>query len=232
MSDSNNTFRREVSLQNYTSFSGADLTVTVYVPPEKMFGLTLPSVSDITGRNALFDGMISQDGGFIVVGNLQTLSISSSRSVSPVRRLGESSVEIYTAGPRTIAGTMIFSMLYKNAFLDLFRRSRNEGLSEKFFVDMLPEMTIIIKAANEYGHIGRQVLTGVKIVNTGTTFSVDDMFTEETYTYVASFCSPFVPIEATDAVKKALSNGSLDRVDPVQVNKSLSTHAINSLARR
>lgn len=199
--------------QNYTSFSGSDITVTFYVPPEKTFGLNLLSVQDVLGRlpSSLFEGRISEAGGFLVVGNLQTISISSSRTVSPVRRLGESHVQIYTSGPRTIAGTMVFSMLYRNSFVEIFRRSRFENLNEPFFVDMLPEMTIIIQAANELGHTGRQVISGVKIVNTGTTFSVDDLYTEETYSYVATHATPFIPDPERSIIKESFEKGPLKR---------------------
>lgn len=197
--------------RTYTSFSGADIKVTFYVPPEKAFGLSLVSVQDVLGNNPspLFDGMISETGGFLVVGNLQTLSVSSTRSVSPVRRLGESRAKIYTFGARTIAGSMIFSMLYRDAFTEIYRRSRFEVLDEPFYVDMLPEMTIIVQAANEYGFTGREVISGVKIVNTGKTFSVDDLYTEQTYTYVATHETPFIPDPDNQRIRD-----SIDKTNP------------------
>lgn len=194
--------------KSYTSFSGADIKVSFYVPPEKAFGLNLLSYSDILGSSpsGLYDGMINQLGGFLLVGNLATITVSSARSVSPVRSLGKVHVDGYTAGARTIAGSMIFSMLYRNAFEQIFRRSSNERMDEQFYVDMLPPFTVIIQARNESGHTGKQILTGVKLVNTGITYSVDDLFTEETYSYVAKFATPFIPDPEEGDVKEALDH--------------------------
>ena len=48
-------------------------------------------------------------------GQLQTLTITSRRSVEPVRRLGETSPAAYTKGPRTFAGSMVFFMSTKTS---------------------------------------------------------------------------------------------------------------------
>lgn len=195
--------------RTFSSFSGADITVSFYVPPEQALGLNLLRPEDVLGDNddsRLFSGRIQEDGGFLVAGNLQTISISSARTVVPVRRLGESNVEIYTAGPRTIAGSMIFTLLVKNAFTEIYRRSRSERVDEEFFVDMLPPFTVIITAANEFGTVGRQVLDGVKLVNTGVTYSVDDLYTEETYSYVATHASPFLPLRDRQNIEDDLNS--------------------------
>lgn len=66
-----------------------------------------------------------------------------------------------------------------------------------FFVDQLPSFDIILTAANEHGAVANSVIKGVTISNFGTTMSVDDMYMESTYTYVAENFWPFVKDSAT-----------------------------------
>jgi len=47
--------------------------------------------------------------------------------------------------------------------------------------------------ANEVGDVSTQVLYGVTLVNYGTTYSIDDVYTEVTYTYVALDATPLLP---------------------------------------
>jgi hypothetical protein len=126
-------------------------------------------------------------------GEIQTLTITSRRSVEPVRRLGESSPAEYLGGPRTFAGTMIFTLLQEEPLLDLYRstdRDRYDG--EPYLVmDRLPPFNILITGSNEFGHLVESALFGVTLVADGTTLSIDDLFTEQQYTYVARSKLPF-----------------------------------------
>ena len=136
---------------------------------------------------------------------LQTLSISSTRSVYPVRCLGESLVRAYTRGARTFAGSLIFTMFDRDPLMELSQRDDlQEALNpdEPFFMDQLPEFDIIVSGINEYGAMSTAIVGGVTITNYGTTLSIHDIYTEISYTYVARFYIPFSPDRrAVDAAR-------------------------------
>lgn len=156
------------------SFSGADINV-VYLIPDTGFG---------------------NKKSMKISAELQTITISSATSTLPVRRLGESKPKSYTKGARTFAGTMIFAVVNQDPFQELFAidvlnstSSINDG---KWHVDQMPPFDIVITAINEAGVGGVQIINGVTITNWGVAYSVDDMYTESTYSYVAEYVSPFV----------------------------------------
>jgi hypothetical protein len=128
-----------------------------------------------------------------IFAELATLSISSARSVHPVRRLGESHVHDYTRGARTVAGTMVFALLDRDVFAEVYRDNPMEIKSAApFYVDQIPKFNIYMAGSNEYGGQGAEALIGITLTNVGKTWSVDDIYTEVTYTYVAQFWLPFV----------------------------------------
>jgi len=126
---------------------------------------------------------------------LQTLTISSARSVFGVRRLGEHHVHQYTRGARTIAGSMIFTTFTRDVFAEFYRVSGYDNFTDPtapFFVDQIPPFHLLISAANEYGLHAQAALINVNLTNFGTTMSVHDLQLESTYTYVAQFFFPFI----------------------------------------
>jgi hypothetical protein len=133
------------------------------------------------------------DGPFYkTFAELQTLSITTRRSVNPVRRLGEATPTYYTRGPRTIAGSMVFIFLQEDVLLDIFRKTRDDMFDGEpsFIMDRLPPFNIIITGTNEFGHQIEGGLFGVTLLASGTTLSIDDLFTEQQYTYVARWMLP------------------------------------------
>ncbi len=135
---------------------------------------------------------------------LQTLSISTFRSVHPVRRLGESQPVAYTRGARTIGGTLVFAQFANNAFEKMYRLSTEGEVydpGEPFFVDQLPEFDIIIQATNEYGLSSNLIVGGITLQQTGTTLSVHDLYTEATYGWVGRF---YIPLSETQDYRKLM----------------------------
>ena len=164
-------------------YSGADIEAIMYLPL-----LTKASLSN--GERKKFKKFA----------DLQTMSISSTRSVSPVRVLGRSSAIGYTRGARTFAGSLIFATVSKDPFIDVADSSVSEGAvnaSTSLIADQLPPFSIVITAGNEAGAVGVQVVHGITITNYGTTYSINDLYTETTYTYVAT---DVVPLNAGVAV--------------------------------
>ena len=123
---------------------------------------------------------------------IQTLSVTTRRSVNPVRRLGEATPAYYTRGPRTIAGSAVFIFLQEDVLLDIFRKTRvdNYAGEPQFVMDRLPPFNIIITGANEFGHEIEGALFGVTLLASGMTLSIDDLYTEQQFTYVARWMLP------------------------------------------
>jgi len=128
---------------------------------------------------------------------IQTLTVSSARSVMPVRRLGETNPVAYARGSRTIAGSMVFTSGLRDAFINMLSKSYTDGEPMKeptLFVDQMPKFSMVLQASNELGGMSSALLTNITLTNFGTTFSIDDIYTESTYTYVAE---QYFPLSAS-----------------------------------
>lgn len=169
------------------SFSGTDVHITAYIPPSKAI---LPH-----GPTA-----------FKKFAEVQTITISSARGVCPVRALGEHWIRDYARGTRTFAGTLIFSVLERDVFGSMYQMDlKDSNAPFTSFIDQIPPMTICISAINEFGKQASMALYEVTLTNFGTAFSVDDLFVENTYNYVAKWVTPFMPGPASKALS-ALSS--------------------------
>jgi len=194
------------------SYSGVDYKITAIIPYEhrasahhaKKVADLQRTLAQVEGTNPLAAKALKQaihserqkittDQPFYkTFGEIQTLSISSRRSVEPVRRLGESSPAHHTRGPRTIAGSMHFILLQEDALLDLYRVSFNDKFDgEPFFIqDRLPPFNILIQGHNESGHMVEGGIFGVTLIADGMTLSIDDLYTEVGYTFIANWRLP------------------------------------------
>lgn len=142
------------------------------------------------------------------IGNLQTISYSSFREKFPVRTLGRVGPKSYTRGARTIAGSMIFTVLHETALKELINIGLNfystgvgvAGSDSAFpefstiLVDQLPPLDITLFFSNEVGDMSYMVLYGVELVSEGQTMSIQDMLTENVMQYVARDMDPLQPI--------------------------------------
>jgi hypothetical protein len=120
------------------------------------------------------------------LGTLQTISYSTFREVQPVRSLGKTYAAGYTRGPRTIAGSMIWTMLDQYVLAETLRYTYIKDYDpSSVLVDQIPPFNVIITFNNEYGDVASMGLYGIRMINEGSTYSVDDLITEQTNTYVA-----------------------------------------------
>lgn len=163
----------------YQAYAGTDIQAAIYLP--------LLTKGSALGKDT---------PKFKLFAELQTISISSTRSVSPVRVLGQSSPIDYTRGARTFAGTIVFATLNKDVFSEIHDVGLAESMmnsSTSLTADQMPPFSVVITASNEAGGAAMQVIHGITLINYGTTYSIDDMYTETQYTYVATDCSPLMP---------------------------------------
>lgn len=157
----------------YNSFSGTDISAQIILPNEEK-----P----------------------LHLGELQTISYSIHRENKPIRVLGRVNPKGFVKGPRTIAGSLIFTVFNSYAFYRLeqykelvYGTSGQYGLATNPMfplADMLPPFDVVLTFANEYGKFARMKILGVTIVDEGGTMSVDDLVTEQTYTYMARGIQP------------------------------------------
>lgn len=191
----------------YQSYSGTDISAFIYLP--------LLAKSSMKGKIPKKSKLF---------GSLQTMSISSTRSVSPVRVFGRSSPLAYTRGARTIAGTLVFAAVNQDVFSDIYDESVAESTlasSSSLLSDQLPPFSIVITAANEKGAAAVHAVHGITLVNYGTTYSIDDLYTEVTYSYVA-----------TDVVPLLANSSSLARAERDENLPSTTYPTVTELIQR
>lgn len=173
---------------------------------------------------------------------IQTFSWGIFREKDPVRTLGSVYPRAYTRGPRSIAGSMIFTVFHEHVFHELMKlnlRYYNTGTSDfdryaytTMLSDQLPPLDISFVFANEYGSISHMGLYGVEFFQEGGTFSIEDIYTENTIQYVARDIDPMRIVDqreidgqgitkqwtqtASDMLreKKVMSNATVYRRNP------------------
>lgn len=131
-----------------------------------------------------------------VLAELQTISISTYREKSAVRACGTVGVKGYTRGPRTVAGTMIFTVFDRNALFELLETSSYDA-DDQFqsaIKDQLPPIDMTIAFANEYGALSRMTLYGVEFISEGQTMSIEDIILEDVCQFVARDVDPMTPV--------------------------------------
>jgi hypothetical protein len=171
----------------YTSYSGTDIVATILLPNEP---------------------------GSLTLGELQTISYSVHRENKPVRTLGHTNVRGFVKGPRTIAGSLIFTVFNEYAFYRLtqFKQLMHSGLYP--MADMLPPFDVVLTFANESGSFSKMKIYGVTIVDEGGTMSIDDLISEQTYTYMARGIQPltqYIPTDAPEFVSTVTKSTSVIR---------------------
>jgi hypothetical protein len=133
-------------------------------------------------------------------GNLQTISVQTFREKNPVRALGTTYVKAYTRGPRSIAGSMIFTVFNENSLASLIRSMSNDATIygemdaslSQLINDQLPPVDMTILFTNEYGSLSKMQLYGVEFFTDGQTMSIEDLLTEQQLQFVARDMDPMI----------------------------------------
>lgn len=171
----------DISISNY-SYSGTDAVATIVVP--------------VIDSNGFYTGEEN-----LTLGELQTISYSIHRENSPIRTIGNVNPKGFIKGGRTIAGSLIFTTFREYAFykLQAFRKFLDNGSNNQFFAplgDMLPPFDIVLTFFDEYGGGSKMKIFGVTLVDEGQTVSIDDLITEQTYTFMARGIQPMIRLTA------------------------------------
>lgn len=180
--------------------------------------------SKYMGQNISFSGtdmVVSIDSIFPdgtkfshVIGSIQTLSYSVHMDKHPVRSIGNANAKDYVFGPRTIAGSLIFAVFNKHFAYELLEKaSASTGMTNyHFLMDEMPPFNITVSLANEYGQTARLAIYGVRIINEGQTMSVNDIYTENTYQFVATDIEYLT--DSTGSSSESLGRVRADRAMP------------------
>lgn len=163
----------------YRSFSGHDMVCTVDMP--------MPDGSSYAK----------------VIGALQTVTYSIHDEKVPIRCIGDMNAKGYVFGPRTVAGTLIFSVFDRHWLKDFMKKYVDTGkkYGAHFLADEMPSFNMTISCANEYGHDARLAIYGITLVNEGQVMSINDVYTENTYEFFAMDVDYL-----TDVVSKSASS--------------------------
>ena len=127
----------------------------------------------------------------VVIGSLTTISYSMYRNKRPVINIGRTNINGVTRGSRIFAGTMIFTLINQHWLKEL--QEQLDWLSDfrELKVDELPLFDIMIVSANEYGNYVSMYIYGIDFTDEGQTISVEDLFTENTFSFIARDVSNF-----------------------------------------
>lgn len=155
--------------KTYTSYSGADIVATI---------------TPIGGAPQ-------------VIGELQTISYSIHREKFPVRTLGRINAKGFTKGPRTVAGSLVFTVFDDHVIKRVISyglrgvpynsipKDDMEDMLENLKMDELPPIDITITLKNELGNESVLAIRGVTFIDEGQVMSIEDMITEQTMSYMA-----------------------------------------------
>ena len=156
------------------------------------------SSSDYLYKNVSYSGtdivvtaqlcIVNTKSEFMTMGSLQTITYSVYDRMEPIHSLGNVNAKDYVHTHRYIAGSMVFAVFdqhWAKEFIEKYCKSAGIAESEKILTDEIPPMNITISMGNEYGSSSRTALYGVRLFNEGMTMSVNDIYTEHTYQFVA-----------------------------------------------
>lgn len=135
-----------------------------------------------------------------------TISVGIHREVAPARAGGFINPKGFALGKRTIAGTLILTQFTADTLYDFLQDILMvDGSKDSLFtkVDQLPPFNITMLLASETGYVSSRRLLGVKFLTDGTVYSIQDMLTEQTLSWMALDFTPLTPLTLNNMFKPA-----------------------------
>lgn len=167
----------------------------------------------------------------ILLGSLTTISYSIYREKKPVPLVGKINAGGFTRGMRSIAGSMIFTLVNQHFTKDLVAQIPYLNEHKKMKADELPFFDVMIVCANEYGSSTEMMIYGVDFIEDGQVLSVQDLYIESTFGFVArdidefTFSSPMV----TNPDVCSVYNLNADTIMPYDFSLDGYKHSMNSV---
>ena len=133
----------------------------------------------------------------IVIGSLTTISYSMYRNKVPVINIGRTNINGITRGSRIYAGTMVFTLINQHWLRELQEQASYLSYFPTLKTDELPLFDIMIVSANEYGSSCAMFIYGVDFTDEAQTISIEDLFTENLFKFVAREVAVFDEVVVT-----------------------------------
>lgn len=155
----------------------------------------------VSDANAAFDSILLKRNSFdeaaapavFVLGGAHTLSYSSFREKYAVRGLGATEAKTYTRGPRTIAGSIVFTVFQEHEFLKMvdFIDPTGPGKDPRaVMIDQVLPFNLLLLFANEFGSYSALHLLNIDIASEGQEMSIDQVITNNSMNYYATDMIP------------------------------------------
>ena len=176
----------------------------------------------------------------ITIGSLTTISYSMFRNKVPVINLGRTNINGITRGSRIYAGSMVFTLLNKHWLRELQDQVPYLHDYPTLKTDELPLFDIMIISANEYGSSVHMFIYGIDFTDEAQTVSVENLFTENTFQFVAREISVFDNFLVTESdsisssyysIKTGVLKNYYMNQEPLQSLKVKREPEIKSLSR-
>lgn len=150
------------------------------------------------------DMIVTFDG--LWIGELQGISYSVTREKAPTFTMGSPNPRAFSRGKRGISGALVFAVFDRSAILQEMNKETRHHYHEKnggganvldftkgdapkaplnMYPDQILPFNIVINGANEYGESTNMEIVGVELMQTGSGMSIDDVQTNEQYSFVA-----------------------------------------------
>lgn len=145
------------------------------------------------------------------MGALQTLSYSVYDKMVPIHALGNVNAKDYVHTHRYVAGSMVFAVFdqhwAKNILLQ-YAKAAGYKDETKLLMDEIPPLDVTVSMSNEYGSASRLAIYGVRFYNEGMVMSINDVYTENTFEYVA------MNVDYLESVRHISLDGDTSEVKP------------------
>lgn len=132
----------------------------------------------------------------IQVGTATTVSVTTYREKKQFRTMGRVSTRGITKGPRTVSGKIIMTVINEHFVETLKNTVPYLAQYTTLKMDELPSFDMLISMGNEYGGSAMMVINGITIVDEQKTLSIEELFTENIFTYLARDYQPLRAVES------------------------------------
>lgn len=242
MTDNNSISSFDFALETSDTYTGSDIQALIIIPEDEkriqMAREYLDAINELLNgqdpvtladaqEKVLRDFNTStqfESNLFLPLVNLQSFTVSTFRQKAQVRTLGRVNPAGIARGSRTIAGTMILAEFTKDAFWKILQErldDSNIGDSGAVLADQMAPFNLLLLFSNELGRISYRMIYNIEIVTNGVVYSIQDMYTENTVSWMATDITPLVEL-ADNALNLASINPDLEgpprnRISPTQL---------------
>jgi len=149
---------------------------------------------------------------------LQAITVSTFRTKRQVRALGHVNPRGVARGNRTVGGTLILTEFDRDAFWKLISipdpvagSDINIGDSgAAVLADQIAPFDILLMFANEAGLMSYRMIYEIDIVTNGSVYSIQDMYSENTLSFLCTDITPLTPLPSVVAdIWRSAIDGSL-----------------------